>query len=397
MAENNTRDACIVGWAHNPFGRRDDAPDLESLIAGVARAAIEDAGISPAEVDAGFVGVFGEGFTNQGFPSSLVLQALPELRFKPLTRYENACATGTAAIHGALDFLAARRGRFALVVGAEKMTATPGKQVGELLLNASYRKTEQGIDGGFAGVFGKIAEAYFQRWGDSSDALAAIAAKNHANGCDNPYAQMRRDLGFEFCRTESEKNPFVAGPLKRTDCSLVSDGAAALVITDAETAKAMQKAVRFRAAVQVNDYLPIASRDILKFEGPALAWQQALAAAGLGSVMDLSFVETHDCFTVAELIEYEAMGLTAPGEGERAIHEGWVERDGKLPVNVSGGLKAKGHPVGATGVSMHVMSAMQLSGTAPGALQLPKAEIAGVFNMGGAAVANYVSILEPLR
>ena len=114
-------------------------------------------------------------------------------------------------------------------------------------------------------------------------------------------------------------------------------------------------------------------------------------------LLDLSFVESHDCFTSAELIEYEAMGLTAPGEGERAIHEGWVERDGKLPVNVSGGLKAKGHPVGATGVSMHVMSAMQLSGTAPGGLQLPKARIGGVFNMGGAAVANYVSILEPLR
>ena len=114
-------------------------------------------------------------------------------------------------------------------------------------------------------------------------------------------------------------------------------------------------------------------------------------------LLDLSFVESHDCFTSAELIEYEAMGLAAPGEGERAIHEGWVERDGKLPVNVSGGLKAKGHPVGATGVSMHVMSAMQLSARRRPALQLPKARIGGVFNMGGAAVANYVSILEPLR
>ena len=393
MAEINAPDACIIGWAHSAFGRREDAPDLESLIAGVARAAIEDAGISPSEIDAGFVGVFGEGFTNQGFPASLVLQSVPELRFRPITRYENACATGTAAIHGALDFLAAKRGRFALVVGAEKMTATPGKQVGELLLNASYRKTEQNIEGGFAGVFGKIAEAYFQRWGDSSDALAAIAAKNHANGVDNPWAQMRRDLGYEFCRTESEKNPFVAGPLKRTDCSLVSDGAAALVITDAETAKAMRKAVRFRAAVQVQDFLPIAARDILKFEGPALAWQRALAAAGLASVNDLSFVETHDCFTIAELIEYEAMGLVPEGQGSRAVLEGWTTKDGRLPVNRSGGLKAKGHPIGATGVSMHAIAAMQLTGQA-GAMQLARADQAGIFNMGGAAVANYVSILE---
>jgi acetyl-CoA C-acetyltransferase len=385
-------DACIVGWAHTPFGKLEE-PDIETLLARVGRAAIEDAGIAPDEIDAGFLGVFGEGFTNQGFPSSLVLQSIPEMRFKPVTRFENACATGTAAIHGALDFLAARRGRFALVLGAEKMTATPGPQVGELLLNASYRKTEQGIQGGFAGVFGRIAESYFQRHGDQSDALAAIAAKNHKNGVDNPWAQMRKDLGYAFCRAESERNPFVAPPLKRTDCSLVSDGAAAMVITDAETAKTMQKAVRFRAAVQVNDFLPIASRDVIRFEGPREAWGQALSQAGLGAVTDLSFVETHDCFTIAELIEYEAMGLTAEGQGARAILEGWTAADGKLPVNRSGGLKAKGHPIGATGISMHVLTAMQLTGTA-GTLQLPKAELGGVFNMGGAAVANYVSILE---
>jgi acetyl-CoA C-acetyltransferase len=385
-------EACIVGWSHTPFGKLDE-PDLESLLARVGRAAIEDAGIEPAEVDAGFVGVFGEGFTQQGFPSSLVLHSIPELRFKPLTRFENACATGSAAIHGALDFLAAKRGRFALVLGAEKMTATPAAKVGELLLSASYRKTEQGIQGGFAGVFARIAETYFQQHGDQSDALAAIAAKNHANGVDNPWAQMRKDLGFEFCRRESEKNPFVAPPLKRTDCSLVSDGAAALVITDAETARGMGKAVRFRAAVQVNDYLPIASREITRFEGPQEAWKRALDQAGLKTVTDLSFVETHDCFTIAELIEYEAMGLAPEGQGARAAMEGWTAKDGRLPVNRSGGLKSKGHPIGATGVSMHALTAMQLTGTA-GAMQLPKADLGGVFNMGGAAVANYVSILE---
>jgi acetyl-CoA C-acetyltransferase len=168
------------------------------------------------------------------------------------------------------------------------------------------------------------------------------------------------------------------------------------VLTDVGTALGMKQAIAFRAAQHVNDFLPMSKRDIIKFEGPALAWKQALAEAHL-DLLDLSFVESHDCFTSAELIEYEAMGLTAPGEGERAIHEGWVERDGRLPVNVSGGLKAKGHPVGATGVSMHVMTAMQLNGSAPEGMQLSKAKMGGVFNMGGAAVANYVSILEPLR
>ena len=385
-------EAAIIGWAHSPFGKLEAEPDLESLIARVARAAIEDAGISPAEIDAGFVGIFGEGFTPQGFPASLLLQSVPEMRFRPITRYENACATGSAAIHGARDFIAAGRGRFALVVGAEKMTATPGPKIGEILLTASYRKTESDIEGGFAGVFGRIADAYFQRHGDQSDALAMIAAKNHKNGVDNPWAQMRKDFGFDFCRNESEKNPYVARPLKRTDCSLVSDGAAALVLADTETARSMGKAVRFRAAVQVNEYLPIAARDIIRFDGARTAWQRAYEQAGVG-VGDLSFVETHDCFTIAELIEYEAMGLAPEGKGGRAALEGWTSAGGKLPVNRSGGLKAKGHPIGATGVSMHVLAAMQLCGQA-GAMQLPRADLAGVFNMGGAAVANYVSILE---
>ncbi len=117
---------------------------------------------------------------------------------------------------------------------------------------------------------------YFQRWGDQSDALARIAAKNHKNGVANPYAQIRKDLGYEFCRTESEKNPRVAGPLKRTDCSLVSDGAAALVLADVETALKMNKAIVFRAAEHVQDFLPMSRRDILKFEGCAVAWQRAL-------------------------------------------------------------------------------------------------------------------------
>jgi acetyl-CoA C-acetyltransferase len=275
------------------------------------------------------------------------------------------------------------------------MTATPGPQVGDALLSAAYRREEGDIPAGFAGVFARIAERYFQRFGDQSDALAAIAAKNHRNGVDNPYAQMRRDLGYEFCRTASEKNPYVAPPLKRTDCSLVSDGAAALVLTDEDTARAMAKAVRFRAAVQVNDFLPLSRRDPTRFEGAARAWNMALSEAGL-SLQDLSMVETHDCFTIAELLEYEAMGLTPAGEGKRAILEGWTQKDGRLPVNPSGGLKAKGHPIGATGVSMHALAAMQLTGQA-GAMQLPRVDRAGVFNMGGAGVANYVSILERLE
>jgi acetyl-CoA C-acetyltransferase len=386
--------ACIVGWAHTPFGKL-NGETVESLIVRVANEALFDAGIAAADVDEIVLGHFNAGFSAQDFTASLVLQASPDLRFKPATRVENACATGSAAVHQGLKSIAARSARVVLVVGVEQMTTTPGAEVGRNLLKASYVREEADIDGGFAGIFGQIASLYFQRWGDQSDALARIAAKNHKNGVGNPYAQLRKDLGYEFCRTESDKNPRVAGPLKRTDCSLVSDGAAALVLTDIDTALGMKKAIVFRAAEHVQDFLPMSRRDILKFEGCAVAWKRALAKAG-AELSDLSFAEVHDCFTVAELIEYEAMGLAPEGQGARVIADGIVAKDGRLPINPSGGLNAKGHPIGATGVSMHALASMQLTGTA-GDMQIKDARLGGIFNMGGTAVANYVSILERLR
>jgi acetyl-CoA C-acetyltransferase len=385
--------ACIVGWSHTRFGKHENE-DIESLVVKVATDAIRDAGLAPADIDEIFIGTMNGGFVRQEFPSSLVLQADPALRFKPVTRVENACATGSAAIHQGLNSIEAKRARKVLVIGVEKMSEVTGPAVGDILIRAAYLKEESGIEGGFAGVFGRIAQMYFQRYGDRSDALARIAAKNHKNGAVNPLAQMQKDLGYDFCRTVSDKNPLVAGPLRRTDCSLVSDGAAALVLADVETALALEKAVVFRATEHVNDFLPLSKRDIVAFEGPELAWKRALAKGGV-ELADLSFAEVHDCFTVAELLIYEAMGLTPKGEGARAIEEGWTEKSGKLPINPSGGLKSKGHPIGATGVSMHVLAAMQLMGEA-GGIQVKDAELAAVFNMGGAAVANYVSILERL-
>ncbi|TGN92911.1 acetyl-CoA acetyltransferase [Burkholderia sp. USMB20] len=386
--------ACMVGWAHTRFGKF-EAREMEDLIGEVVREAMADACVEASDIDEIFLGTFNAGFVQQDFPSSLVLQCDPALRFKPATRIENACATGSAAIQQGLNSLKAGTARHVLVIGVEKMSGVSSAVAGENLLKASYVKESGGMRGGFAGVFGTIAETYFGRYGNQLDALAAIAAKNHRNGARNPYAHMQKDLGFEFCREVSERNPVVAGPLKRTDCALISDGAAAVVLADKNVAITKSRAVAFRATSHVNDFLSLSERDVTFFDGAALAWRVALEKAGVG-IDDLDFAEIHDCFTISELIQYETMGLVSRGEGKRAILDGMTDIDGKLPINPSGGLKARGHPVGATGVSMHVMAAMQLTQTA-GPMQLKNAQLAGVFNMGGCAVANYASVLERVR
>lgn len=386
--------AQIVGWAHSKFGRS-ETPGLEGLMAEVVPAALDHAGVGAEDVDGIFVGVFNNGFSAQAFEGALVGMALDALRSVPAARLENACATGSAALYAALDFIAAGRGKVALVVGAEKMTAVPTSRAGDIMLSGCYREEEDQVEAGFAGIFGKIAQSYFQENGDHSEELAMIAAKNHRNGLRNPYAHMQKELNAAFCNTVSDKNPLVAGPLRRTDCSLISDGAAAMIVAAPEVAETLERAIGFRARNQVNDVLALSRRDATEFAGARGAWKASLEQAGL-TLDDLDMVETHDCFTIAELIEYEAMGLAGRGKGGRVIREGITARDGRLPVNPSGGLKSRGHPLGATGVSQHVMAAMQLAGEA-GDMQLSDVNLAGVFNMGGAAVANYVSILERLK
>jgi acetyl-CoA C-acetyltransferase len=384
----------IVGWSHSAFGKRDEQ-DTEQLMAPVVDGALTHAGVDAADVDGIFVGVLNHGFSRQDFQASLVGVCDQRLARTPATRVENACATGSAALYAALDFLDAGRGDVALVVGAEKMTGIPTSDVGDVLLCASYRAEEDREPGGFAGVFAGIAAEYFARYGDRSAELASIAAKNHRNAVDNPYAHMRKDLGFEFCNTVSGKNPYVAEPLRRTDCSLITDGAAALVVAREDVARDLARSVGFRGRHHANDHLPLSRRDATAFDGARSAWSGACDQAGIQTT-DLDLIETHDCFTIAELIEYEAFGLAEPGHGHTVVRDGLTQPDGALPINRSGGLKAKGHPIGATGVSMHAVACMQLTGTA-GDMQIPDAELVGVFNMGGAAVANYASILERIR
>lgn len=387
--------ACsIVGWSHVPFGRH-TALTLEKLIVRAAQEAIAHSGIDALEIGGSWLGNLNGGFVNDIFASSLILQADDNLRWKSATRVENACASGAAAIYAACDAIESGRINAALVVGAELMTQRDTRAVTNILAGCSYVPEEASAGLTFPGIFAEFANSYFEQYGDHSETLAKIAAKNHANGVLNPYAQMRKDLGFEFCNQVSIKNPIIASPLRMTDCSLVSDGAAALLIVYSSRASEFPRAVAFKARSQVSDFLPLSRRDILDFAGPRRAWNEAYARVGC-TVNDLSFAEVHDCFTIAELLSYEAMGLVPKGQGAQAIDDGTVYLNGRLPVNASGGLKAKGHPIGATGVSMHVLAAMQLCNEA-GDFQVSNARLGGVFNMGGSAVSNYVSILERSR
>lgn len=377
----------ITGSGHTRFGRLTET--LEELIVEAAREAIAEAEIDPATIDAVYLGHFNSGLVPDGFASSLIHQAHPALRFKPAARCENACASGAAAIHAGLNMIRAGRARTVLVVGAEKMTHRSTPDVTTALAGAGYQNDPAEAALSFPQVFAVAAQAYAERYGDPMDAMARIAAKNHANALNNPLAQMHKAMSYDFCREVSEKNPLIAPPLRLSDCSLVSDGAAAVVLTaDPQSARR----VRIAAAEHVSDYLPMSRRDFIAFEGPERAIRAAYAAAGI-TVGDLDFAEVHDCFTPAELLIYEAMGLAAKGLGARAIEEGTVMPEGALPVNLSGGLKAKGHPVGATGVSMHALAFRQLTGQA-GAMQRPGAEWGLTFNMGGAAVANYATVLQ---
>lgn len=384
----------IVGAGHTRFGRFPET-SFEDLILQAGEEALGESGLSAGDIDYAVVAHYNAGLMDQQFTAGYVISAFPELNQRPISGAASACASGSAAIYDAVRMIETRRAQTALVVGFEKMTHRPSADVGEILLKAGHLPEVSHIRGGFAGTFAEVATAYGQRYGSPLTAMAKIASKNHINGCTNALAQLRKPFDVDFCDTVSDRNPEIVTPLRLTDCSPISDGAAALVLAAADVATDGPR-VAFRSAEQTMDTPKLNDReDVLAFAGCRQAWRKGLDAAGV-SLNDLDLVETHDCFTIAELIQYEAMGLAEPGRGADVLEAGVTHPDGALPVNLSGGLKAKGHPIGATGVSMHAVASRYLTGAAemPGASQ---PTLAGVFNMGGVAVSNFCSILERVR
>lgn len=400
----------VLGGFQSDFARNAtrEGLGLTDLLGEATRGALDSAGVDPADVDVAHVGNFAaEIYSGQGHLGGLLVDAVPELDGIGISRHEAACASGSMAVLAATADLAAGRADVALVVGIELMRAH-GAFAAQAALGAAGRAHDEmvGIDYPWPQLFSEVADEYGRRYGLDQVHLAAIARKAFANAKRNPLAQARAwSVGEAAFEPDDETNPVIAGRLRRSDCSQVTDGAAAVVLAS-PTFAARWAAVHGRrletlaridgwghrtSRMTMADKL-VASRDEgYMFPHVRGAVLDAFGRAGIGSVAELDALETHDCFTISEYAAIDHLGLTAPGESWKAIEEGRTERGGDLPVNPSGGLLACGHPVGATGVRMLWDASRQVAGTA-GDCQVEGARRVATLNIGGSltTVAGFV-------
>lgn len=416
--------ASIVGAHHTAFGsfvRRNketgevaDLKTIYDLLLEAGRGALADAGIAGRDVDGVWVGSCAPGlFANQEHLASFAAEIDPEgLRFKPMTRCEDACASGSVALYDAVYAVEAGRARVALVVGVEKMNLLDTKGVTHALAACSFWPEEGAKAVTFPCLFAEYAKGYHDRYGFSPEQLARMlasaAALGYRNGVDNPLAHFGKGgpadraglfTADAILALPPEKNIVVADPLRLHDCSLISDGAAAVVLMRSEDAAVRATAVRIAGIGHANERLPLSRHPNLHgLAAGKEAVRRAFAEAKVG-VGDVDIAEVHDCFTITQLLTTEALGLSKDGRAGYDYQEGRFGRDDpRCCVNLSGGLKAKGHPVGATGVSMHALVYKQLVGEPIGAKPTGTAPEVGVtFNVGGSAVTNCVTVLARQR
>jgi acetyl-CoA C-acetyltransferase len=416
--------AAILGAYNTQFGsfvKRDketgvvtDTKSLYELMNEAIRGAVEDAAVDPAEIDAIWVGSFAPGLlTNQDHLGPYALEAYPEaFRFKPTQRAEGACASSSMAILNAIYGLESGRFKTVLVVGVEKMNLLKTAGITHALAGASYWPTEGGEGMTFPGLFAEYAKGYRDHYRIDNDKflrmLASAGALMYRNGVENPLAHFGKGGPSDRAQLFSadailglpeEKNPLIADPLRLHDCSLVTDGAAALVLTTTELArKKKDTVVEFAGLGHTTERLAIKDRQNMhELIAAKKAAAQAYAEAGI-KANDLNAVEVHDCFTINQLLCTEALGLSADGQAGQDYLDGRFAADDKCPVNLSGGLKAKGHPVGATGASMHVLLYKQMTSQPIGlgrAKGIP--EVTATLNVGGSAATNAVTVLRRVR
>jgi acetyl-CoA C-acetyltransferase len=381
------REMVIVGAAETKFGRSDLS--YRELAVEAGRKAMEDAGVSADRIESLVLGSFSPGtFIRQEHVAPLIASELG-LDHVPSTRTENACASGATAVMSGLMQIGAGMHDVVLVVGVEKMTSTPIGEATSILAEAADWESEAKAGLTFPGVYALMARAYMHQYGKDRGILDAVAVKAHGNGVGNPYAQFRKPITVEDVR----ESMMIADPLTLYDCSPISDGAAAVVLASKDVVDEFKRpGIPFLGFGQASDALALHEReDITSLPAAQRASQRAYQMAGIGPD-DISIAEVHDCFTIAEIIATEDLGFFERGTGGDAAVSGKTSRDGTIPINPSGGLKAKGHPVGASGVGQIVESVFQLRGEADGR-QVDGVNYALTHNVGGSGATCVVTIL----
>lgn len=349
----------VVGIGHARFGKRTDAT-IRELAHEAVKPALEDAGINTKDIDAAVIGVAGDEFAFQGSSGALIHDYIG-MKNKPMFRVEAACATGSAGIRAAWSLIKAGLAETVLVVGAETMTQVGTPRATELMAKAGDTRWEYPFGITFPGFYALMATSHMHEYGTTREQLSMVSVKNHRYGALNPYAHLQREVSLE----EAMKSLMICHPLNLYDCCLISDGAAAAILANEERAKKLcDTPVWITALGSATDTMMISERQTLtSLTATRLAAEKAYRMAGV-TPKDIDIAVVHDCFTIAEIMAYEDLGFCKKGEGGKFIEEGQSYIGGKTPINMDGGLKSKGHPLGATGVSMTVEITRQLRGEA---------------------------------
>ena len=379
------RRVAVIGVGMTKFGKHERTS--AELFASAAVDALADAGLSPSAVQALYYGnVVGSETEKQLHtgPQAASILGIPTV---PTTRFETACASSHAAFRHAVMEIGAGISDVVLVGGAERVLNVPTEDSTEYFAYASDATWEQPLGLTFPGVFALVARAHMQKYGTTEEQMAAVAVKNHRHGALNPKAQFQKEITLETVM----KSPRIADPLKLYDCCPFTDGGAAIVLASEEIARKSKRSIWVLGSAAASDHMLLHDkRDLSRVLATERAAAAAYAQAGIGP-SDIDVVELHDCFTIAEIVATEGLGLFEPGTGGIAAEKGWTSLGGKIPVNTSGGLKAKGHPIGATGAAQIAEVVMQLRGEA-GPRQVEGATKGLTHTLGGNTATVLVSV-----
>jgi len=385
--------AAVVGAGMTKFGVHDKP--LQELFGEAALPALDDAGVEPSEIDAFYFGNAMSGQAENDTHLGPKLASHVGMAGVPVQRFEDACATSSNAFKNAVEAVDAGVHDVVLVGGVERCTPETGKDTAamtRIFASASHRQYEQPTGLTFPGVFALFTKRHMHEYGTTEEQLAEVAVKNHGNGALNPNAHFGKETTVE----EALDGPIVADPFRLMDCCPFSDGASAVVVVSDELADSYDAPVDVSGVGHATDVVPIGDKETPHVtqaarDAAAQAYEQADTSAA-----EMDFAEVHDCFTGAEILASEALGLVEDGEGGPAAEAGRTARDGDVPINPSGGLKAKGHPIGATGTAQLVELTEQLRGTA-GERQIDGADSAVAHNLGGDAATTVVTVMEARR